>query len=124
MPTQILLLANSSLLAGMLTSQLTEEGFDVRTLEATDPIAEHLSSQKPSLVILDMPIPDRNEVELAAWLCLWRRIPLLLLTAPGASADMQDRFRGAHVLAKPFTLDRLLGRIAGIVGEARNTSVA
>jgi DNA-binding response OmpR family regulator len=124
MVTQILLLADSPLLTGMLTMQLAEEGFRVHSLATSDPIAEPLTMHKPSLVILDMPPSERNGLELAAWLCLWRKIPLLVLTAPGASEKVRDQFRGAHVLAKPFTMDRMLGRIAEALGETRNTSVA
>ena len=124
MKWQVLLLADSPLLTGILMLQLTEEGFDVTALDSSESMAERLMSQEPDLVILDLPLPDRHGAELAARLCLRRKIPLMVLAAPGTSQVVGDRLQGAHVLVKPFSVDRLLGRIGDALGGKRSASVA
>lgn len=124
MEKQVLLLADSPLLTGILTLQLAEEGFCVTVSDASKPMSERLSVQEPDLVILDLALPDRNGAELAARLCLRWKIPLVVVVAPGASGTIGNRLRDTHLLIKPFTVDRLLDIIEDALGEKHSKSVA
>jgi CheY-like chemotaxis protein len=69
-------------------------------------------AQKPDIILLDIPLPPLNGLEIARWLRahpVLTDIPILAM-APPSSPFEQSRYREAgmnHCLTKPFRLKEL-----------------
>jgi signal transduction histidine kinase/DNA-binding response OmpR family regulator len=101
----------------MLQRMLEREGFAVA--EAADGRAglDRLAEQRPSLILLDLLMPQMNGFEFLAELQTrpeWRSIPVVVVTAKDLTAEEHARLSGrvAEVLRKgAYTRDRLLAEV-------------
>jgi len=120
MPTDrlTLIIDDEPLLREALATALVQWGHSVVEVgslaEARD--ALHL---RPSLVLLDVHLPDGRSIDLAAELCASPHRPTVIMMSGGTTeAEIEPLLsRGVTaLLAKPFTLETLR-RIIGTVGE-------
>jgi CheY-like chemotaxis protein len=101
----------------MLQRMLEREGFAVA--EAADGRAglERLAEHRPSLILLDLLMPQMNGFEFLAELQArpeWRSIPVVVVTAKDLTAEEHDRLSGsvAEVLRKgAYTREHLLSEV-------------
>ncbi|HEV8624763.1 MAG TPA: response regulator [Acidimicrobiia bacterium] len=101
----------------MLQRMLEREGFSVT--EAADGRAglERVAEQRPSLILLDLLMPEMNGFEFLAELQTrpeWRSIPVVVVTAKDLTAEEHARLSGrvAEVLRKgAYTRERLLSEV-------------
>jgi signal transduction histidine kinase/DNA-binding response OmpR family regulator len=101
----------------MLQRMLEREGFSVT--EAADGRAglERVAEQRPSLILLDLLMPQMNGFEFLAELQSrpeWRSIPVVVVTAKDLTAEEHARLSGrvAEVLRKgAYTRERLLSEV-------------
>jgi len=116
----ILIVEDEVAIREMVSSTLEGAGF--RTLEAAD-ISEAsslLSSQRPSLVVLDWMLPGVSGIEFARRLRrddATRELPIIMLTARGDEGDTVAGFDAGvdDYLAKPFSLRELVARIRSLL---------
>ncbi len=122
MPPQVLVVEDDPSVRNLLSTLLTEEGYDVVT--ASDGLAGlvKVAAQRPELILLDLMMPDlggvrvleelRSDGDLAS-------IPVVIVTGkveaiPALRALLGDE----NVFEKPFGVPELLARIAAVTGGA------
>lgn len=106
----------------LLLLQLESAGYDVHTESSGRPALEYLLDHQPSLVILDLRLPDLDGYEICrelrkvyhSWI-----VPVMMLTGLGRPADQLRGYAcGADAyLTKPFTQEELFETIALLLGE-------
>lgn len=115
---RILLVDDERELLDMVSSILTEYGFDhIRTASTRKEALETAQSFLPELAILDVMLPDGNGFDLFSQFRQNGDYPVLFLTARG---EDDDKFRGFGLgaddyLVKPFLPKELLFRIMAIL---------
>jgi DNA-binding response OmpR family regulator len=122
---RVLLVEDDSLLAKVLSDNLTFDGFEVERAADARSALKLLTSFGPDLVVLDVMLPDQSGFEMFESLHQGGRTPIIFLTARGATVDKIHGFRlGADdYVAKPFDLQELLARIHAVLRRTRtNTS--
>jgi DNA-binding response OmpR family regulator len=120
MTISILVVEDDPSVRGLLQTLLSAEGYDVVT--ASDGLAGLVkaTSTHPSLVLLDLMMPDlggvrvldemRDDPEL-------RDIPVIVVTGKiDAVPSMRDLLGEDNVFLKPFAVGELLGRVAEVTG--------
>jgi DNA-binding response OmpR family regulator len=118
--TQVLVVEDDPSVRGLLQTLLSAEGYDVVT--ASDGLAGLVkaTSNRPSLVLLDLMMPDlggvrvleemRDDPELA-------QIPVVVVTGKiDAIPAMRELLGEENVFLKPFAVAELLGRVADVTG--------
>jgi two-component system response regulator MprA len=110
---RILVVDDHPEIRSFLKRGLAYEGYTVDLAEDGPQALEKALQASPDLVILDVMMPGLNGLELAKRLRAGDNVPILLLTARGATADkVAGLGAGADdYLVKPFALDELLARV-------------
>ena len=123
--TTVLVVEDDPSVRGLLDTLLSAEGYDVVT--ASDGLAGLLkaASTSPSLILLDLMMPDLGGVrvleELRDDLAL-RSVPVLVVTGKvEAVPAVRDLLGDANVLVKPFAVIELLARVAEVTGGPEGT---
>ncbi len=104
----------------LVTVTLAEEGYRVVTASSGEEAVRKAEEIRPDLVLLDIVMPDLDGIEVMRQLREWRFVPVILLTAKGATAD---KARGLNLgaddyVAKPFNPDELAGRVRAVLRRA------
>ena len=120
MTVSVLVVEDDPSVRGLLQTLLSAEGYEVVT--ASDGLAGlvKLASTHPSLVLLDLMMPDlggvrvleemRDDPEL-------RDIPVIVVTGKiDAVPSMRDLLGEDNVFLKPFAVGELLGRVGDVTG--------
>ncbi|MBI3979965.1 MAG: response regulator transcription factor [Chloroflexi bacterium] len=99
---------------------LDKEGFQVEAARNGEDALRALAARTPSLVVLDVMLPDIDGFEVCRRLRQRSDVPILMLTARG---DEVDRIVGLELgaddyLAKPFNPRELTARIKAILRRA------
>ncbi len=110
----ILLVEDDQSLSSHLADGLREEGFDVRIAASVREAEAAIDAGIPSLLLLDLGLPDGNGMNLLA--SLRRRLPDLPIIISTARGGVKDRVTGLETgsddyLVKPYAFGELLARI-------------
>ncbi len=102
------------------------EGFRVVTANSGEEALRRAEEVRPDLVLLDIVMPDLDGIEVMRQLREWRPVPVILLTAKGATAD---KARGLDLgaddyVAKPFHPDELAARVRAVLRRAAGSTGA
>ncbi len=110
---RILVVDDDPEIRSFLKRGLAYEGYTVDVAEDGQQALERALQTAPDLVILDVMMPGLSGLEVAKRLRAGGDVPILLLTARGATADkVAGLDAGADdYLVKPFALDELLARV-------------
>jgi two-component system KDP operon response regulator KdpE len=105
---------------------LRKEGFHVITANGGQEALKKAEENRPDIVLLDIVMPDLDGIEVMQELREWRPVPVILLTAKGATAD---RARGLDLgaddyVAKPFQPEELAARVRAVLRRASGISGA
>ena len=121
---KILMIDDDVELCELMVDYLSQEGFDVETVN--DPLAgvEKALSGQHDLVVLDVMMPGLNGFEVLRRIRASSRIPVMMLTARG---DDVDRIVGLEIgaddyLPKPFNSRELVARIRAILRRSEQQS--
>ena len=121
MPTpHVLVVEDDPSVRGLLQTLLSAEGYDVAT--ASDGLAGLVkaSSRRPSLILLDLMMPDLGGIRVLEELRgdpALSDVPVLVVTGKiDAVAAMQELLGEDSVFAKPFGVAELLARVAEVTG--------
>ena len=111
--SQILIIEDDLQISQFLQSSLKANGY--QTVCAADIAAgkQLFSAHKPTLVILDLNLPDGDGRSFIEYVRIGSDIPILILSARQAEQEKVDCFNlGADdYLAKPFGVNELLARV-------------
>jgi DNA-binding response OmpR family regulator len=126
--TSILIVDDDPRLCRALARYFRQEGYDVRTATSGKEMRERLATEKPSLVILDLTLPDEDGFSLARELRSTSEVAIVILTG---KADATDKVVGLELgaddyVTKPFNDRELLARVRSVLRrtshEARGKS--
>jgi two-component system, OmpR family, phosphate regulon response regulator OmpR len=120
MTSKLLLIDDDARLTGMLTDYLRANGFDVDAAGTLAAGRDRLRHGGYDALLLDLMLPDGDGLDLTRELradARHKRLPLLMLTARGDSAD---RVVGLEIgaddyLPKPFEPRELLARVKALL---------
>lgn len=118
---QVLVIDDDVELCKLVTRYLTQEGFQIASVNGGASGAELALSGNYALVVLDVMMPGVNGFDVLRRIRAESRIPVLMLTAKG---DALDRVLGLEMgaddyLPKPFNPQELVARIRAILRRAR-----
>src|SRR5947207_2739946 len=118
---QVLVIDDDAELCKLVTRYLTQEGFQIESVNAGTPGAEAALSGNHALVVLDVMMPGVNGFDVLRRIRAQSHIPVLMLTAKG---DALDRVLGLEMgaddyLPKPFNPQELAARIRAILRRAK-----
>ena len=106
----------------LLDMNLTRRGYRVR--HAVDGLGalNAVEAEEPSLVVLDLKLPDMDGYEVCRRIRTYSRVPIIMLTA---RAEPAEKVRGLAVgaddyITKPFSADELLARVEAVLRRARS----
>ena len=110
---RILVVDDDPEIRSLLKRGLAYEGYTVDLAEDGQQALERALQTTPDLVILDVMMPGLDGLEIAKRLRAGGDVPILLLTARGATVDkVAGLDAGADdYLVKPFALEELLARV-------------
>jgi DNA-binding response OmpR family regulator len=122
MTKKILIMDDDPTIADLLTEALADEGYETymttQSLRFYDALREH----QPDLILLDLMMPyldGRDELKLMA-MGADHHIPVIVVTAFLGAVNEEKEFREAgvaHIIYKPFDLDKLLDLVKQTIGE-------
>jgi two-component system KDP operon response regulator KdpE len=101
----------------LVSIALSEEGFRVVTATGGEDALAKAEEIRPDIVLLDIVMPDLDGIEVMRQLREQRPVPVILLTAKGATADKAKGLDlGADdYIAKPFHPDELAARVRAVL---------
>ena len=125
--TLILIVEDESAVRELLASTLLGAGYEVVEAADAGEAQERVSTQAPSLILLDWMLPGMSGLEFAKWLKKddqFKGIPVIMLTARdeedykvlGLEAGIDD------YVTKPFSTRELLARIKAVLRRAGGDS--
>ena len=125
----ILVIEDHLVTRSFLADNLAADGYDVLEADCASDAERLMQTRSPDLAILDLGLPDRDGLELLAWVrgadgVIARAdpdLPVLLLT--GRTAEL-DRLRGFQrgcddYVTKPFSYQELLARVGALLRRSR-----
>ena len=117
MPTTILIIDDDHKLNELLKNYLAQFRMTVLTAEHPHDGLDLFHQQSPSLVILDLMLPERDGFSVCREIRKTSRVPIIMLTARG---ELPDRVAGLELgaddyLAKPFEPRELVARIQSVL---------
>jgi two-component system sensor histidine kinase/response regulator len=115
----------------LLTSKILENhGFMTKTAEAGVLGIAEIEKEIPSLILLDVMMPEMNGFEVCRLINKnekWKEIPIIFLTANSQTEDLVEGFEagGVDYITKPFKSEELLVRVKNHLelAESRKTIV-
>ena len=116
----VLVVEDDPSVRGLLQTLLSAEGYDVAT--ASDGLAGLVkaSSRRPSLILLDLMMPDLGGIRVLEELRgdpTLAEVPVIVVTGKiDAVPGMQEILGEDSVFAKPFGVAELLARVAEVTG--------
>ena len=118
---KILVVDDEVYITQILEFSLGAEGFEVITANNGELAVEKAIQAQPDLIVLDIMMPVLDGYETCRRLkrqSETKNIPIILLTAKGREADKRLGFEVGAVdyIIKPFSPNRLVGRIEEIIG--------
>lgn len=105
----------------ILELALDEEGFEVISCERSVDALQLIRQRRPSLVLLDLLMPQLDGMTLLEQLRQVSAVPVVILTAKGSDRDIIAGLeRGADdYVSKPFNLDELAARLRAVLRRSK-----
>jgi two-component system alkaline phosphatase synthesis response regulator PhoP len=113
----ILIVDDEPRIAAIAGDYLRHAGFSVVTAETGASGLERMRSVRPSLVVLDLRLPDMDGIDVARALRAVSNVPIVMLTA---RAEESDRLLGLDAgaddyVVKPFSPRELVARVRAVL---------
>ncbi len=108
---KILIVDNDTDLLEIVKFALTSRGFDVKTHSTSVNVAKVVKYYDPSLILLDIHLPQKLGTQICKELKQIYTLPIILLSA---FADHQTSFKNYNAddfIEKPFDIDQLVNTI-------------
>jgi len=123
----IFIIEDEAEIATLLKITLEKEKYKVRQFENATNFLSEVSKKKeiPSLVILDLMLPDLDGFEVCKFLKrddVYQKIPVIMLTA---KSEEMDKVLGLEIgaddyITKPFSINELKARIKAVLRRQEN----
>jgi two-component system alkaline phosphatase synthesis response regulator PhoP len=118
--TSVLVVEDESSIASFVALYLKNAGYAVRTVANGSDALTHVAAESPSLIVLDLMLPDIDGIEVCRRIRKSSDVPILMLTARDEDVD---KIIGLEVgaddyLTKPFNPRELVARVKSILRRA------
>jgi len=119
--TRVLVVDDERNITDLVATVLRYEGFEVQTASTGRDALKAVTAFRPSLVVLDIMLPDLDGFEVQRQLAdNGGKIPVVFLTA---KAGTEDKVRGLTMgaddyVTKPFSLEELVARVRAVLRRA------
>jgi two-component system alkaline phosphatase synthesis response regulator PhoP len=115
--TSVLVVEDESSIASFVALYLKNAGYVVRTVATGSDALTQVAAESPSLIILDLMLPDIDGIEVCRRIRKSSDVPILMLTARDEDVD---KIIGLEVgaddyLTKPFNPRELVARVKSIL---------
>ena len=119
-PQTVLVVEDEASIASFVSLYLKNAGYDVHVAETGEDALTKAESQQPSLIVLDLMLPDIDGIEVCRRIRRRSDVPILMLTARDEDVD---KIIGLEVgaddyLTKPFNPRELVARVKSILRRA------
>jgi DNA-binding response OmpR family regulator len=116
----ILVVEDEGSIASFIAMYLKKAGFGVRVAGTGAAAIEEVASEAPSLIVLDLMLPDIDGIEICRRIRQASDVPILMLTARDEDVD---KIIGLEVgaddyLTKPFNPGELVARVKSVLRRA------
>ena len=116
----ILVVEDETSIASFVSAYLRNAGYGVRTASSAKTALVELANELPSLIVLDLNLPDGDGVELCRRIRKSSDVPILMLTARDEDVD---KIIGLEVgaddyMTKPFNPRELVARVKSVLRRA------
>jgi DNA-binding response OmpR family regulator len=113
----VLVVEDEASIASFVSLYLKNAGYDVHVAETGESALDKAESQQPSLIVLDLMLPDIDGIEVCRRIRRRSEVPILMLTARDEDVD---KIIGLEVgaddyLTKPFNPRELVARVKSIL---------
>lgn len=114
---RILVVEDEPSIREVVSLYLTRAGYQVFVVTDGQAALEHLASQTPDLVVLDLMLPKVDGLEVTRWLRERGDTPIIMLTA---RREERDRIAGLEMgaddyVVKPFSPQELVSRVRAVL---------
>ncbi len=119
---RILVVDDDELISSMISRALRAEGCEVRTEQRAAPVLRTARSWQPSVVLLDIRLPDRSGIELLGELIkagVEAKVVMLTADDTAETAVKAMKLGAADYLTKPFNLDEVVIIVRNLVDRER-----
>lgn len=126
MNARLLLVDDETPILDLVRGYLEREGFTVSSVEDGPSAIEHVRTERPDVIVLDVMLPGLDGLEVLRQIRTFSDVYVLMLTARG---DEVDRIVGLSVgaddyLVKPFSPRELVARIKALLRRPRAAAAA
>lgn len=116
----ILVVEDERSIASFVAAYLKKAGYEVRTVATGADALAQLAADPPSLIVLDLMLPDIDGIEVCRRMRATSNVPILMLTARDEDVD---KIVGLEVgaddyMTKPFNPRELVARVKSILRRA------
>ena len=116
-PQTVLVVEDEASIASFVSLYLKNAGYDVHVAETGEDALTKAENQQPSLIVLDLMLPDIDGIEVCRRLRRRSDVPILMLTARDEDVD---KIIGLEVgaddyLTKPFNPRELVARVKSVL---------
>jgi DNA-binding response OmpR family regulator len=116
-PSTILVVEDEASIASFVALYLKNAGYTVRAVASGGAALNHVAAEMPSLIILDLNLPDMDGIEICRRIRKSSDVPILMLTARDEDVD---KIIGLEVgaddyLTKPFNPRELVARVKSVL---------
>jgi DNA-binding NtrC family response regulator len=121
-PAKIFLVDDDELIVSMLSKVLKNEGYDVRTATNARDVVGKIASWSPSVVMLDIRLPDRNGIEVLEDIVkrgLDTQVVMLTADDTAETAVKAMKLGAADYLTKPFNVDEVKIVLSNIIEKGK-----
>jgi DNA-binding response OmpR family regulator len=117
---KILVVEDNPETADLLEASLQFEGYEVVKIHAVGQAIQAMLSEHPSLVLLDIMMPDVSGLEFLRYVRRdprFDKVPILIISARATQEDFDKALEAgaSSYLTKPFTQEELLTTVAKLV---------
>lgn len=122
---KVLIVDDEPKIIEVVRSYLENSGYDVYEASDGKRALEKFDRVKPSIVILDLMLPDMTGEEICTTLRKKSRVPIIMLTA---KIEEEDILKGLHIgaddyVTKPFSPRQLLARVEAVLRRVSEEAV-
>jgi DNA-binding response OmpR family regulator len=119
-PQTVLVVEDEASIASFVSLYLKNAGYDVHVAETGEDALSKAEGQQPSLIVLDLMLPDIDGIEICRRIRQKSDVPILMLTARDEDVD---KIIGLEVgaddyMTKPFNPRELVARVKSILRRA------
>jgi DNA-binding NtrC family response regulator len=119
---KVFLIDDDELIVSMLSKVLKNEGYDVRTATSARDVVGKIASWSPSVVMLDIRLPDRNGIEILEDIVkrgIDSQVVMLTADDTAETAVKAMKLGAADYLTKPFNVDEVKIVLRNIIEKGK-----